>query len=119
MPTTTNQIDVEEIKNEIIEMWNNYNKDGVRQDVIDEFKWDYHMLIDSPIYDFDFEIEPHNIMDAQRFVIENMESSGYEFTAKCMLSLTTMEGLKKAVLYWAMEEIDFHEEEMWREEICV
>ena len=46
-------------------------------------------------------------MDCQRFIIARMEDEGYDMLVSDMLSIATTEGLKRHILYWIMEDIDF------------
>jgi hypothetical protein len=103
MTTTYN-----EIKNQIEELWNDYDKDGNMEEIIHEFKLFYGNHENS-IYYYDFEIEPHNIMCVQRFVIAKTEEAEYDLLVCDMLNIATTEGLKRHLLYWIMEDIDFEE----------
>jgi hypothetical protein len=104
MTTTYN-----EIKNQIIQLWMDYDKDGNMEDIIQEFKH-YYGNDHNSIHYYDFEID--NIMGVQRFVIEHMENAGYDLLVSDMLSIATMEGLKRHLLYWVMEDIEFNVEEI-------
>ena len=97
-----------EIKNQIIQLWMDYDKDGNMEDIIEEFKLFYGNHENS-IYYYDFEIEPHNIMCVQRFVIAKTEEAEYDLLVCDMLNIATTEGLKRHLLYWIMEDIDFEE----------
>jgi len=102
------------IKNQIIQLWMDYDKDGDMEDIIEEFKH-YYGNHDNSIYYYDFDIDLNigntalttNAMDCQRFIIARMEDAGYDMLVSDMLSIATMEGLKKHLLYWIMEDIDF------------
>ena len=94
------------IKNQIIQLWKDYDKDGDMEEVIDEFKLFYGNHDNSLIY-YDFEIESHNIMCVQRFVIAKTEENEYDLLVCDMLNIATIEGLKRHLLYWIMEDIDF------------
>lgn len=95
-----------DIQEQIIELWSNYDKDGDMEDIIQEFKIFYGNH-DNSIYYYDFELDDTEIMACQRFVIARMEGEGYDMLASDMLSIATREGLKRHVLYWIMEEVDF------------
>ena len=96
------------IRNQIIELWHDYDKDGNMEEIIEEFKMFYGNH-ENAIYYYDFEIEPHNIMCAQRFIIKQMEDAGFDLTVNDMFSIASIEGLKKHLLYWIMEDISFDE----------
>ncbi len=93
-----------EIKNKIIQLWKDYDKDGNMEDIIYEFKLYYGNHDNSLIY-YDFEID--NIMCVQRFVIAKTEEAEYDLLVSDMLSIATIDGLKRHLLYWIMEDIDF------------
>ena len=109
MTTTYN-----EIKNQIIQLWMDYDKDGVMDEIIDEFKF-YYGNHENSIYYYYFDIDFNigntalttNAMDCQRFIIARMEDEGYDMLVSDMLSIATTEGLKRHILYWIMEDIDF------------
>jgi len=103
MTTTYNNI-----KDEIIQLWNDYDKDGNMEDIIDEFKHFYGNHHNS-IYYYDFDISHNNIFLAQRYITKKMEDAGYDMQVSDMLSIATTEGLKRHLLYWIMEDIDFEE----------
>jgi len=93
-----------EIRNQIIQLWMDYDKDGNMDEIIEEFKF-YYGNHDNSIYYYDFEID--DIMYCQRFVIEEMEDAGYDMLVNDMLFIATIDGLKRHLLYWIMEDIDF------------
>ena len=94
---------IADIKNEIMERFADWDGDD-----IDEFKLFYGNHENSLIY-YDFEIEPHNIMCVQRFVIAKTKEAEYDLLVCDMLNIATIEGLKRHLLYWVMEDIDFEE----------
>jgi len=93
-----------EIKNQIIQLWMDYDKDGNMEDIIEEFKY-YYGNHHNSVYYYDFEI--NDIMCVQRFIISKTEDAGYDMVVSDMLSIATTEGLKRHLLYWVMEDIDF------------
>jgi len=97
-----------EIKNQIVLLWKNYDKDGNMEDIIEEFKH-YYGNHENSIYYYDFDpyLSQQSVMCCQRFIISKMEDAGYDMLVSDMLSIATMEGLKKHLLYWIMEDIDF------------
>ena len=97
-----------DIKKEIIQFWNDYDKDLEWELAIEDFKH-YYGNHENSIYYYDFEIEPHNVMDCQRFVISSREDAGFVLTVNDMMSITYMIGLERQLLYWIMEDIDFYE----------
>ena len=96
-----------EIKNQIILLWKDYDKDGNMKDIIEEFKH-YYGNHENSIYYYDFDISSlQSVLCAQRFVISKMEDAGYDMLVSDMLSIATTDGLKRHLLYWMMEDIDF------------
>ena len=98
-----------EIKNQIILLWKDYDKDGNMKDIIEEFKH-YYGNHDNSIYYYDFDMihtSQESVLCARRFVISKMENAGYEIGGRVMLSIATTEGLEKHLLYWIMKDIDF------------
>ena len=103
MTTTYN-----EIKNQIIQLWIDYDKDGVMDEIIDEFKFYYGNHENSLMYyDFMRLMNSSSIMCVQRFIISKMEDAGYDMLVSDMLSIATIDGLKRHLIYWIMDEIDF------------
>ena len=93
-----------EIKNKIIQLWMDYDKVGTMDEIIDEFKLFYGNHENSLIY-YDFEID--DIMCVQRFVIAKTQEAEYDLLVCDMLSIATINGLKRHLIYWIMEDIDF------------
>jgi len=92
-----------EITDEIIQLWNDCDKDADMADAIQEFKTFYGNHTNS-IYYYDFEIPDNLIMCCQRFVMRAVE----DICIETILSIHEEEGLKRHVLYWVMEDIDFN-----------
>lgn len=104
MTTTYN-----EIKNQIVQLWMDYDKDGVMEDIIEEFKYFYGNHDNSLCY-YDFEIESVNeTLLAQKYIMQHMDDNGYDMVISDMLQLASPSGIKKHLIYWIMEEIDFAE----------
>ncbi len=97
-----------DIKNEIIELWNLYDKDDDNiEDIIEEFKLEYGNRDDS-IYYYDFDITTRvQTQHAQRFIIQKTEDMGYDMDITDLKRMTTSNGLEVLLIYWIMEDIDF------------
>lgn len=99
-----------DIKNQIIQLWNDYDKDGQMDDIIDEFK-NYYGNTDNCVYLYDWDNTSSKCVFyiAQRYVLQKMSDAGFDMTIDDMLKIATEIGLKSHLVYWIMDEIDFEE----------
>ena len=96
-----------DIKNQMIELWNDYDKDGNIEDIIEEFKY-YYGNHENSIYYYDFDINTRvETLLAQRFIIQKQEDMGLDMDMSDLKRMTTANGLEALLLFWIMEDIDF------------
>ena len=94
---------IADIKNEIMEQFAEWEGDD-----IDEFKYYYGNDANS-IYYYDFKIEYNMVLPCIDYIVKSIENSGLEADHSVMKKISSYEGLKRMVLYWVMEHIDFED----------
>jgi hypothetical protein len=95
------------ITKQIAELWENYDKDGDMDKVIEEFKYFYGNHENSLMYyDFDISTRVETLL-AQRFIIQKVEDMGFDMDMSALKRMTTANGLEAMLLYWIMEDFDF------------
>ena len=75
-------------------------------DDIDDFKYYYGNDANS-IYYYDFKIEYNMVLPCIDYIVKSIEGEGLEADHSVMKKISSYEGLKRMVLFWVMEDIDF------------
>jgi len=89
------------IYSQIEEKWDDYEKDGNIEEVMEEFEY-YYGNHENSIYEYDYyEYDAFDILKAQGFIMEMCEEYGLDMEMKDIINLR---GLQKHLLYWIMND---------------
>jgi len=90
------------IFSQIEELWNDTDKDGDIEEVIEEFKTYYgNNELSIYFYDFNTEFNVFDVLKSQRFILEKCDDIGIDMEMKDIINI---EGLQKQLVYWIMED---------------